>query len=602
MKSNSIDSLVSYIKTATYTESIVNSITKYAKRSGFVLESVSNEADSMLYANYTTDGIAKLLAEIDSIILPCYTKIAAKQRIISNLTQCEKCTSNTLQLIPIFRVINTAEVVISDMSSCISSNDCADAMNKIDMCNIATCECRKLITETKQPVNDDTVSLETIDIDTIKKRIESITFKELFEDVRNKLTDIKTSFNIINPNAYNRIIFIKWLEAYSSYLLALKDAICNMVDYYLNAIKKVTKSEANMTEFTIENVFDPIIFNHGFDMFEEDLANTVKTVTEDIKLESSDGVIGKVRKAIATIVKKIRDFFMQLRAKIVSRYKSKKAEKAMKQIDDMIKANPEILNTKIEYVDYDGLIKECEDARKLLEERMRAYTKLYGDNKDILEKDDLTAQEAKRVEKIEKQLREIAYGEGKWSKKKIVITATIAAASVIVITGVVLYTKYRTTLNDFDKDLSDVLNNTDTIDEFQRQVGINTRTSGYSISIAEEYAKILDTEGKLLSNKVVEVAKKMAAIVTAGSAARTASNAASAAITAAKYLESSTDNIDSLLMSIYEEMSDDFSDDATGDDEPDEIEAGDKNEAPVNKVDNVSEDTDDDYDPMNGLF
>ena len=142
MKSNSIDSLVSYIKTAAYTESIVNSITKYAKRSGFILESVSNEADSMLYANYTTDGIAKLLTEIDSIILPCYTKIAAKQHIISNLTQSEKCTSNTLQLIPIFRVINTAEVVISDMSSCISSNDCTDAMNKIDMCNIATYECR----------------------------------------------------------------------------------------------------------------------------------------------------------------------------------------------------------------------------------------------------------------------------------------------------------------------------------------------------------------------------------------------------------------------------------------------------------------------------
>ncbi len=602
MKSNSIDSLVSYIKTAAYTESIVNTITRYAKRSGFILESVSNEADSMLYTNYTTDGIAKLLAEIDSIILPCYTKIATKQRIISNLIQSEKCTPNTLQLIPIFRVINTAEVVISDMSRCISSNDCADAIDKIDMCNIATCECRKFIAETKQPVNDDTASLETTDIDTIKKRIESITFKELFEDVRNKLTDIKISFNIINPNACNRIIFIKWLEAYSSYLLALKDAICSMVDYYLNSIKKVTKSEANMTEFTIENVFDPIIFNHGFDMFEEDLANTVKTVKEDIKLESSDGVIGKVRKVIVTIVKKIRDFFIQLRAKIVSRYKSKKAEKAMKRVDDMIKENPEILNTKIEYVDYDGLIKECENARKLLEERMRAYTKLYDDNKDILEKDDLTAQEAKRVEKIEKQLREIAYGEGKWSKKKIVITTTIAAASVAVITGVALYTKYRTTLNDFDKDLSNVLNNTDTIDEFQRQVGINTRTSGYSISIAEEYAKILDTEGKLLSNKVVEVAKKMAAIVTAGSGARTASNVASAAITASKYLESSTDDIDGLLMSIYEEMSDDFSNNETDDDGPDEIEADNKNEAPVNKVDNVSEDTDDDYDPMNGLF
>lgn len=603
MKSNSIDSLVSYIKTAAYTESIVNSINKYAKRNGFVLESVSNEADSMLFNNYTTDGVAKLLAEIDSNILPCYMKIAAKQRVVSGMTPCEKSTSDTFHVVPIFRVVNTADVIISDMSSCISSNDCDDALQKIDMCNIATCECKRLIAETRRPIKDDDPSLENVDVDTIKKRIEGVSFKELFEDARNKLTDIKTSFNAINPNAYNRIIFIKWIEAYSNYLLALKDAICTMVDYYLDILRKVTKSEANMTDCKIENVFDPIVFEHGFAMFEEDLANTVKSSTEEIKLESSDGVIGKVRKTIVTLVKKIRDFFAQLRAKIIAKYKSKKAEKTMKKVDDMIKANPEILNTKIEYVDYDGLIKQCEDARKLLEERMKAYTKLYSDNKDILEKDDLTAQEAKRVEKVEKQLKEIAHGEGKWSKKKIAITATVAAASVVVITGVALYARYRSTLNSFDKDLSNVMDNTDTLNEFQQQVGINTRTSGYSISLAEEYAKILDAEGRLISNKVVEVAQKMAAIVSGGAGARTVSNAASAVISAAKYLESSTDYSDGLLMSIYEEMTDDPSDDDFVEDstEPDVDDSSNKNEAPVNKVDDVSEDADD-YDPMNGLF
>lgn len=600
MKSNSIDSLVSYIKSIAYTESIVNSIKNYTKCNGFVLESISNEADSMLFNNYTTNGIAKLLAEIDSNILPCYMKIAAKQRVVSGMTPCENSTSDSFRIVPIFRVVNTSDVIISDMSSCISSNDCDDALQKIDMCNIATCECKKLIAETKRPIKDDDPSLENVDIDTIKKRIEGISFEELFEDVRNKLTDIKTSFNTINPNAYNRIIFIKWIEAYSSYLLALKDAICTMMDYYLDILRKNSKSEANMTDCKVENVFDPIVFEHGFAMFEEDLTNTVKSAMDDIKLESSDGLIGKVRKAIVTILKKTKEFFMQLRAKIMSKYTSRKAVKTMKEVDDMIKANPDILNTKVEYVDYDVLIKQCEDARKALEERMKAYTKLYNDNKDILEKDNPTAQEAKRIEKVENQLREIAYGEGKWSKKKIAIVTTAAAASVIVITGVALYAKYKMTLNNFDKDLSSTLNDTDALDEFQQQVGINTRTSGYSISIAEEYAKILNSEGRLIANRIVEVSKKMMSIATSGAGVRTIQNAASAAVSSAKYLESSEDTTDSLLMSIYEEMTDDISNEVDEIDN-DTNDSPDKNEAPVNKVDDVSEETDD-YDPMNGLF
>ena len=600
MKSNSIDSLVSYIKSIAYTESIVNSIKNYTKCNGFVLESISNEADSMLFNNYTTNGIAKLLAEIDSNILPCYMKIAAKQRVVSGMTPCENSTSDSFRIVPIFRVVNTSDVIISDMSSCISSNDCDDALQKIDMCNIATCECKKLIAETKRPIKDDDPSLENVDIDTIKKRIEGISFEELFEDVRNKLTDIKTSFNTINPNAYNRIIFIKWIEAYSSYLLALKDAICTMMDYYLDILRKNSKSEANMTDCKVENVFDPIVFEHGFAMFEEDLTNTVKSAMDDIKLESSDGLIGKVRKAIVTILKKTKEFFMQLRAKIMSKYTSRKAVKTMKEVDDMIKANPDILNTKVEYVDYDVLIKQCEDARKALEERMKAYTKLYNDNKDILEKDNPTAQEAKRIEKVENQLREIAYGEGKWSKKKIAIVTTAAAASVIVITGVALYAKYKMTLNNFDKDLSSTLNDTDALDEFQQQVGINTRTSGYSISIAEEYAKILNSEGRLIANRIVEVSKKMMSIATSGAGVRTIQNAASAAVSSAKYLESSEDTTDSLLMSIYEEMADDISNEVDEIDN-DTNDSPDKNEAPVNKVDDVSEETDD-YDPMNGLF
>lgn len=601
MKSNSIDSLVSYIKSIAYTESIVNSIKNYTKCNGFVLESISNEADSMLFNNYTTNGIAKLLAEIDSNILPCYMKIAAKQRVVSGMTPCENSASDTFRIVPIFRVVNTSDVIISDMSSCISSNDCDDALQKIDMCNIATCECKKLIAETKRPIkDDDDPALENVDIDTIKKRIEGISFEELFEDVRNKLTDIKTSFNTINPNAYNRIIFIKWIEAYSSYLLELKDAICTMMDYYLDILRKNSKSEANMTDCKVENVFDPIVFEHGFAMFEEDLTNTVKSAIDDIKLESSDGLIGKVRKAIVTILKKTKEFFMQLRAKIMSKYTSRKAVKTMKEVDDMIKANPDILNTKVEYVDYDVLIKQCEDARKALEERMKAYTKLYNDNKDILEKDNPTAQEAKRIEKIENQLREIAYGEGKWNKKKIAIVTTAAAASVIVITGVALYAKYKMTLNNFDKDLSSTLNDTDALDEFQQQVGINTRTSGYSISIAEEYAKILNSEGRLIANRIVEVSKKMMSVATSGAGVRTIQNAASAAVSSAKYLESSEDTTDSLLMSIYEEMADDISNEVDEIDN-DTNDSPDKNEAPVNKVDDVSEETDD-YDPMNGLF
>ena len=600
MNQDSIHDLITYIKSTIYTENIVNYINKYAKSNGFILESVSNEADSVLFNNYTSNGVTKLLEEIDSNILPYCMKIATKQRIASTIGICEKSVSDTFNIIPIFRIVNTADVIISDMSNCILSNDCADTLQKIDMCNIAACECKKLIDDIKHPMNIDDSSLESVDIDTIKKRIEGISFKELIEDARNKLIDIKSSFNTINPNAYNRITFIKWIDAYSNYLIVLKDAICTMMDYYLDILRKNSKSEANMTDCKVENVFDPIVFEHGFAMFEEDLTNTVKSAMDDIKLESSDGLIGKVRKAIVTILKKTKEFFMQLRAKIMSKYTSRKAVKTMKEVDDMIKANPDILNTKVEYVDYDVLIKQCEDARKALEERMKAYTKLYNDNKDILEKDNPTAQEAKRIEKVENQLREIAYGEGKWSKKKIAIVTTAAAASVIVITGVALYAKYKMTLNNFDKDLSSTLNDTDALDEFQQQVGINTRTSGYSISIAEEYAKILNSEGRLIANRIVEVSKKMMSIATSGAGVRTIQNAASAAVSSAKYLESSEDTTDSLLMSIYEEMADDISNEVDEIDN-DTNDSPDKNEAPVNKVDDVSEETDD-YDPMNGLF
>lgn len=600
MNQDSMYDLITYIKSTIYTENIVNSINKYAKSNGFILESVSNEADSALFNNYTSNGVTKLLEEIDSNILPYCMKIATKQRIASTIGICEKSVSDVFNIIPIFRIVNTADVIISDMSNCTLSNDCADALQKIDMCNIAACECKKLIDDIKHPMNIDDSSLESVDIDTIKKRIEGISFKELIEDARNKLIDIKSSFNTINPNAYNRITFIKWIDAYSNYLIVLKDAICTMMDYYLDILRKNSKSEANMTDCKVENVFDPIVFEHGFAMFEEDLTNTVKSAMDDIKLESSDGLIGKVRKAIVTILKKTKEFFMQLRAKIMSKYTSRKAVKTMKEVDDMIKANPDILNTKVEYVDYDVLIKQCEDARKALEERMKAYTKLYNDNKDILEKDNPTAQEAKRIEKVENQLREIAYGEGKWSKKKIAIVTTAAAASVIVITGVALYAKYKMTLNNFDKDLSSTLNDTDALDEFQQQVGINTRTSGYSISIAEEYAKILNSEGRLIANRIVEVSKKMMSIATSGAGVRTIQNAASAAVSSAKYLESSEDTTDSLLMSIYEEMTDDISNEVDEIDN-DTNDSPDKNEAPVNKVDDVSEETDD-YDPMNGLF
>ena len=129
---------------------------------------------------------------------------------------------------------------------------------------------------------------------------------------------------------------------------------------------------------------------------------------------------------------------------------------------------------------------------------------------------------------------------------------------------------------------------------------MRTRTSGYSISIAEEYAKILNSEGRLIANRIVEVSNKMMSIATSGAGVRTIQNAASAAVSSAKYLESSEDTTDSLLMSIYEEMTDDISNEVDEIDN-DTNDSPDKNEAPVNKVDDVSEETDD-YDPMNGLF
>lgn len=90
MNQDSIHDLITYIKSTIYTENIVNYINKYAKSNGFILESVSNEADSVLFNNYTSNGVTKLLEEIDSNILPYCMKIATKQRIASTIGICEK--------------------------------------------------------------------------------------------------------------------------------------------------------------------------------------------------------------------------------------------------------------------------------------------------------------------------------------------------------------------------------------------------------------------------------------------------------------------------------------------------------------------------------
>lgn len=600
---NNNDSLIYQLKTYAYTEKIINDITRYANNT-LLMESVSNEADKLLFDKLSDDGVSKLIDLINNSILTDESKISVKQRLLSEFASCEKLQESKFTLVSIYRVISTSEAIISDMCDCIVSNDFNTASEKIDLCRIATSECRRLIASLKtttsptNPMKCDSDS-ETIDVDTMRKRVESISFKELFEDVKNRLADIKSILtNSPTANSVNRIIFIKWEEAYANYLLALKDAIYALVDYYYNTLRSRTnKSEANMTVNVIENVFDPIDFKHGFYMFEEDITQTVKKADEEIKMESSDGVVGKVRNVIAALVKKIKDFFAELRAKVISKYKSKKAEKAIREIDEAISTNPDILNAKIEYVDYDALLAQCEDAKKAIEERMNAYSKLYADNKVLLEKEELTSQEAKHVEKIEKQLKEIAYGEGKWSKKKIMITASVATAAAVTITGASLYAKYKSSLSSFDKDLASVASDSDTITNFQNQVGISTRTSGYSISIAEEYAKILNTEGQLFVNKLSELVSKLGTAVSSGGG-RIMSNVASAVISGSKYLESFDLCNDDLLMTIYEEMGEDC---ATTNNDGSTDTNVDKNEAPINKVDDVSEDADD-YDPMNGLF
>ena len=135
---------------------------------------------------------------------------------------------------------------------------------------------------------------------------------------------------------------------------------------------------------------------------------------------------------------------------------------------------------------------------------------------------------------------------------------------------------------------------------FKNQVGVSTRTSGYTLSIAEEYAKVLSMQGKLAVSQVGEVASKLISIISSGVGSGVVSNAKSVLVSGAKYLES-TDETDNLLMSIFEEMTtEEVSDDT--DESPADSSNTEKNEAPVDKVDNDVSEEADDYDPMRGLF
>lgn len=339
-------------------------------------------------------------------------------------------------------------------------------------------------------------------------------------------------------------------------------------------------------------VFTEQAFSAGFDLFEKDLVDLM--CDYEIAVEATADKENAAKKTISKMGTKIDRFYVQLRANVIARFNGRRYEANMKKINKAIEKNPDILNTQIEYVDYDALIDKCEKAKKALKNRIEAYTKLCNDNKELLSKKQLTKAEMKKVEQVDKKLRAIAYGEGKWGKGKITKAMVVTAGVTIFIRGTMLYSKYMSITKSIDRDLAARASDAKYLDLFKDRVGISTRTSGYTVSIAEEYSQLLSMEGKLYVNRLSETLKKLMKIIsTPGS--RTMSSSAVSAISGAKYLESVEDNY---LMDIFESMDNmEDPDEHITDDPVDEPVADNNDQEPVEESDDS-----DDYDPMNGLF
>ena len=589
------------VKSVIYTESLISIIKKESVKNRILIESASSEADSMLNDKVTSDSLSKLYEIINTVLSSDNAKLYAKQKMITDYISTHELSSDPVTVVALYKVIDSVEVVTNDMNSVLSEVDGTSGMsNKIDMCKASINFFKSLIADSKKSLKDIEPLIgysdiyENIGTNDILNRIQSLCIRGIFTNIQDKLKN-----TIPARDNYNYSLIAMWSAVYFDYLNTLKNAIVRLVDYYWNIVSSMYSKEKNMKSTdVIENVFDPINFEHGFLTFEESVKTDVSNF--EVTTETVADIAAKVKSVISTILAKIKQFYIQLRAKIVAKYNGAKFKASLKKIDKAIDENPQLLRTKVECVDYDKLIKECDEAKKALENRMNAYIKVYNNNKELIEKENFTPEEAKRFEAVDKQLREIAYGEGKWSKKKVVGIVAGTAAATVVITGVALYAKYKTVVFSIDKDLSSRAADSKTLDMFKNQVGVSTRTSGYTLSIAEEYAKVLSMQGKLAVSQVGEVASKLISIISSGVGSGVVSNAKSVLVSGAKYLES-TDEPDNLLMSIFEEMTTEEVSDDTDESFTDSSNT-EKNEAPVDKVDNDVSEEADDYDPMRGLF
>lgn len=342
----------------------------------------------------------------------------------------------------------------------------------------------------------------------------------------------------------------------------------------------------------IKPVFTERAFSKGFNMLDQELRDLISEhdmVFEAVKKDKGEAS----KKAIGKMTDKINKFYIQLRANVVARFNGRKYEANMKKINKAIEKNPDLLNVEVEYVDYDVLIKKCENAKKALTARMEAYAKICSDNKELLSKKELTKEETRKLQKIDKQLRAIAYGECKWSKGKITKGMLVATGAVMVIRGATLYGKYTAVTKTIDRDLAARASDAQYLNMFKDRVGISTRTSGYTVSIAEEYSQLLSTEGRLYMNRISELLQKLLKIISTPGA-RTMSNAGVKAVSAAKYLES----VDDCLMNIFESLDEPEPAD-TSEDLPEPPTPDNTNDHPDDET--VEEDSDE-YDPMSDLF
>ena len=101
------------------------------------------------------------------------------------------------------------------------------------------------------------------------------------------------------------------------------------------------------------------VYVNNINALGEMVAEASKSVDEDLKKEK-EGLLSKVRKALATMFKSFNDWVKSINKKFTEWSTNKKAQKSIKQINAYIEKHPELKNQKINVRDIKGICKTCD--------------------------------------------------------------------------------------------------------------------------------------------------------------------------------------------------------------------------------------------------